>query len=100
MRFPSRLIPQGGRLADGQVLGCRMATAFRRMGWMGAFDVGRGRDPVVDLVAGLTSVSFVESIGFGQNRVIAGYNTNLGFGLFVFHGWGTLGHGNASVVGL
>lgn len=56
----------------------------------------RGRDPVADLVAGLTSVSFVESIGFGQNRVIAGYNTNLGFGLFVFHGWVSLGHGNAS----
>jgi hypothetical protein len=39
-------------------------------------------------------------IGFGPDRVIAGYGTNLGFGLFVFHGWGTLGHGNASVVGL
>jgi len=59
--------------------------------------MGRGRDPVADLVAGLASVFFVESIGFGQDRVIVGYHTNLRFGLFVFHGWGSSAHGNASV---
>ena len=58
--------------------------------------MGRRRDPVVDLVAGLTSISLVELVGFGQDCVIAGYGTNLGVGLFLFHGWGSLGHGNAS----